>query len=141
MSLFRGTVLLNKKSFVQIIVLVSQLCKYNYLSRRYPTAIESELLLEWKKNSCFYYIGEEYTFKSMLEYMRVKTRCIPAYNSLCICIVGNYRPILIENKVNAVEELSMLSSAKVTTIYYILIICSILVPSINNDKNTLIIIM
>ena len=140
-SQFGRTASSNKKTFVQIIVLASQTYKYDHLSGRSPAAIESELASERNKHGGFYHIGEEHTFESMLEHIRTKARCIPAYNGLCTYIVGNNRPMLIENQVNALEGLSMLSSVKVPSIYCILTTCPTSVPDINDDKNALTIMM
>ena len=58
---------------------------------------------------------QTFTFKTMLDNLRMKSRIIPANDGLCAHIFGNDGPSIIDDDVNALEGLIMLSSLSTTS--------------------------
>ena len=77
----------------------------------------------------------------MSDNLRMKSRTKHVYDGSCAYIVGNDGPSIIDNYVNALESLIMLSSLNTPRTYFVLTACSASVPSMNDNENSVSIMM
>jgi len=86
-------------------------------------------------------VDKKHTFTIMLDKLRTKARHTPVNRRQYTHIIGNNGLTLIDNNISILEDLTMLSSMTVPSIYFALTVCAASVSAIDKNNNTHAIIM
>ena len=99
--------------------------------------MQLELASDRKKYQGYCTIEKEQTFVSLLESLRMKSRCMPTCQGLCTYLVDADGPTIVENEANVLQHVILSSDVTTPNMHFALTACQATVSNIPDEKNAL----